>query len=124
MTKASEKDLNLAKRKNLIAHTDWLGSSKPEGDSVLNDSNREVIAVYARCYPRALCVNTYTGEIFSPLETPCCNFSCSCVFDGDEADLTSVKASLDMFRKNPSITTFDIFEETIKNAHPMYIIWA
>ena len=120
----SKEALAIAKRKNLIAYTDWLRSGKLEGDTVLNDSNREIIGAYACCYPKAVCVDTRSGKMFSPLETHCCNFSCSCVFNGSEADISIVKTALDAFRRNPSITAFDNFEETIKNAHPMHIIWA
>ena len=120
----SEDALNIAKRKNLIAYTDWLCGGKLEGDPILNDSNRDVIGAYACCYPEAICVNTVNGEMFSPLEMHCCNFSCSCVFNGGEADITVVKTALDAFRKNPSITAFDNFEKTIESAHPMHIIWA
>lgn len=124
MLKVCEKDLTLAKRKNLIAYTDWLRNGKLEGDDTLNDSNRDVIEAYACCYPEAVCVNTHSGEMFSPLETRCHNFACSCVFNGVEANINAVKTALDAFRKNPSTAAFDNFEKTIENAHPMHIIWA
>lgn len=82
---------------NNIAYAKWRAYGQHEADSILNDSNRELIKAYQQKYPNAKGYKAWNG--IKEITETIYNFAMDIIFDGTEQAIAEINAEPDELKR-------------------------
>ena len=98
-------------------------SSRREADERLNEASRRFIAEYAKIYPNALCIDSCTGESFTP-NGNVLNFSCDIIIDAAVANMAKITALLAMWKTENKLSWLERAYREFEKARGENIFWS